>query len=33
MGSRGRSSFKKLILWSSASGIMTYAHCPVMIVK
>jgi nucleotide-binding universal stress UspA family protein len=33
MGSRGRSSLKKLILGSSASGVMTYAHCPVMIVK
>jgi nucleotide-binding universal stress UspA family protein len=33
MGSRGRSAFKKLFLGSSASGIMTYAHCPVMIVK
>jgi nucleotide-binding universal stress UspA family protein len=32
-GSRGRSAFKKLILGSTASGIMTYAHCPVMIVK
>jgi nucleotide-binding universal stress UspA family protein len=33
IGSRGKSAFKKLILGSSASGIMTYAHCPVMIVK
>ncbi len=33
IGSRGRSAFKKLILGSSASGIMTYAHCPVIIVK
>lgn len=32
-GSRGRSAFKKLILGSTASGIMTYAHCPVMIIK
>jgi len=32
-GGRGRSAFKKLILGSSASGIVTYAHCPVMIVK
>ena len=32
-GSRGRSAFKKLILGSTASGIMTYAHCPVMITK
>jgi nucleotide-binding universal stress UspA family protein len=32
-GSRGQSAFKKLILGSTASGIMTYAHCPVMIIK
>jgi nucleotide-binding universal stress UspA family protein len=32
-GSRGRSGFKKLFLGSTASGIMTYSHCPVMIVK
>ena len=32
-GSRGRSAFKKLILGSTASGIMNYAHCPVMITK
>ncbi len=32
-GSRGRSALKKLILGSTASGIMTYAHCPVMITK
>jgi nucleotide-binding universal stress UspA family protein len=32
-GSRGRSAFKKLILGSTVSGIMTYAHCPVMIIK
>ncbi len=33
IGSRGRSAFKKLILGSTASGVMTYAHCPVMIIK
>lgn len=33
VGSRGRSAFKKLLLGSTASGIMTYAHCPVMIIK
>ena len=32
-GSRGRSAFKKLFLGSTATGIMTYSHCPVMIVK
>jgi nucleotide-binding universal stress UspA family protein len=33
VGSKGRSSWKKLILGSIASGISTYAHCPVLIVK
>lgn len=32
-GSRGHSAFKKLFLGSTASGIITYAHCPVMIIK
>lgn len=32
-GSRSRSAFKKLILGSTASGIINYAHCPVMITK
>jgi nucleotide-binding universal stress UspA family protein len=33
MGTRGRSGFKKLLLGSTASGVVTYAHCPVLIVK
>lgn len=33
MGSRGRTGFKKLLLGSVASGVVTYAPCPVMVVK
>jgi nucleotide-binding universal stress UspA family protein len=33
MGTRGRSGFKRLLLGSTASGLVTYAHCPVLIVK
>ena len=33
MGTRGRSEFKKMLLGSTALGVLTYAHCPVMIVK
>jgi nucleotide-binding universal stress UspA family protein len=33
MGTRGRSGFKKMLLGSTALGVLTYAHCPVMIVK
>jgi nucleotide-binding universal stress UspA family protein len=33
IGSRGRSGFKKLLLGSTASGVVTYVTCPVMIVK
>jgi nucleotide-binding universal stress UspA family protein len=33
IGSRGHSAFKKLILGSTTSGVMNYAHCPVMIIK
>ncbi|MGH9986927.1 MAG: universal stress protein, partial [Nitrososphaeraceae archaeon] len=33
VGMRGRSGFKRLLLGSVASDIVTYAHCPVLIVK
>jgi len=33
VGTRGRSGFKKLLLGSVASGVVNYAHCPVLIVK
>jgi nucleotide-binding universal stress UspA family protein len=33
VGSRGRTGFKKLLLGSIASSIVTYAHCPVTVVK
>ena len=33
MGTRGRTGFKKLLLGSTASSVVTYAHCTVMIVK
>ena len=32
-GSKGKSGWKKLIVGSVASGISTYAHCPILIVK
>jgi nucleotide-binding universal stress UspA family protein len=33
VGTRGKSGFKKLLLGSVASGVVTYAHCPVMVIK
>lgn len=33
IGTRGRSGFKRLLLGSVASGVVTYAHCPVIVVK
>ena len=33
MGTRGRSGFKKLLLGSIASAVVTYSPCPVLIVK
>jgi nucleotide-binding universal stress UspA family protein len=33
IGSRGLSGFKKLLLGSTTSGVVTYAHCPVLVVK
>ena len=32
-GTRGRSGFKKILLGSVASGVITHASCPVMVVK
>ena len=32
-GTKGRSGFTKLLLGSVASGVVTYAACPVMVVK
>ena len=33
VGNRGRQGFKRLLLGSVASDIVTYAHCPVLVVK
>ncbi len=33
VGTRGRSGFTKLLLGSVASGVVTYASCPVMVVR
>lgn len=33
LGTRGRSGIKRMLLGSTASGVVTYAHCPVFIVK
>ena len=33
LGTRGRSGIKKLLLGSTASGIVTYSSCPVIVVK
>src|SRR5262249_37716084 len=33
VGTRGRSGLKRLLLESTASGIVTHAHCPVMVVR
>ena len=33
IGTRGRSGFRKLLLGSVASSVVTYAHCPVLVVK
>ncbi len=33
MATRGRTKFKKLILGSVASGVITHADCPVLVVK
>jgi nucleotide-binding universal stress UspA family protein len=33
IGTRGRTGFKKMLLGSVASDVVTYAHCPVMVIK
>ena len=33
VGTRGKTGFKRLLLGSVASGVISYAHCPVMVVK
>jgi nucleotide-binding universal stress UspA family protein len=33
IGSKGKSGFKKLLLGSVTSGVVTYSHCPVLVVK
>lgn len=33
VGTRGRSRIKKMLLGSIASGLVTYASCPVLVVK
>ena len=33
IGTRGRSGIKKMLLGSVAAGVVTYAHCPVIVVK
>jgi nucleotide-binding universal stress UspA family protein len=33
IGTRGRTGFKKMLLGSVASDVVTYAYCPVMVVK
>ena len=33
IGSKGMSGIKRMLLGSIASGVVTYAHCPVLLVK
>src|SRR5438445_508750 len=33
IGTRGRTGFKRLLLGSVALGVVTYSHCPVVVVK
>ena len=33
IGTRGSSGFKKLLLGSVAANTISYAHCPVMVIK
>ncbi|MGH9973311.1 MAG: universal stress protein, partial [Nitrososphaeraceae archaeon] len=33
VGTRGRTGITRVLLGSVASGVVTYAHCPVIVVK
>jgi len=33
LGTRGRSGIKKMLLGSVASGLVTYASCPILVIK
>lgn len=33
VGTRSRTGIKKMLLGSVASGVVTYAHCPLIVVK
>ena len=33
VGSRGLAGIKKMLVGSVASGVVTYAHCPVLVAK
>jgi len=33
VGTRGRSGIKQLLIGSVAEGVVTYAHCAVLVVK
>ena len=33
VGAKGRRGFKRLLLGSVASGVVTYAHCTVLVVR
>ena len=33
IGTRGRTGITKMLLGSVASAVVTYAHCPVIVVK
>ena len=33
IGTRGRSGFRKLLLGSTTSGVVTYSNCPVLVTK
>ena len=33
IGTRGMSGLKRILLGSTSSGVVTYAHCPILVVK